>query len=125
MFSNYTEADLAAGRKAFGGGGVGSEIPIVVDYGQGARLYDKAGKEYIDCTSQAWSLNIGYSHPKVIQAVEEVLGKYSHIRTSFETVPKPAAIQETGRAGSRRAGPGDIHHHGFRSQRRCLKDRHA
>ncbi len=88
MFSNYTEADLAAGRKAFGGGGVGSEIPIVVDYGQGARLYDKAGKEYIDCTSQAWSLNIGYSHPKVIQAVEEVLGKYSHIRTSFETVPK-------------------------------------
>ncbi len=88
MFSNYTESDLAAGRKAFGGGGVGSEIPIVVDYGQGSRLYDKAGKEYIDCTSQAWSLNIGYSHPKVIQAVEEVLGKYSHIRTSFETVPK-------------------------------------
>lgn len=33
-------------------------------------------------------MNVGYSHPKVIQAVEEVLGKYSHIRTSFETVPK-------------------------------------
>ena len=88
MFSNYTEADLAAGRKAFGGGGVGSQVPIIVDYGQGALLFDKSGQEYIDCTSQAWSLNIGYSHPKVIQAVEEVLGKYSHIRTSFETVPK-------------------------------------
>jgi 4-aminobutyrate aminotransferase-like enzyme len=88
VFSNYSEADLEAGRKAFGGGGVGSEIPIVVDYGQGARLFDKSGQEYIDCTSQAWSLNIGYSHPRVIQAVEEVLGKYSHIRTSFETVPK-------------------------------------
>jgi 4-aminobutyrate aminotransferase-like enzyme len=88
VFSNYTESDLEAGRKAFGGGGVGSEIPIVVDYGKGSLLYDKSGQEYIDCTSQAWSLNIGYSHPKVIQAVEEVLGKYSHIRTSFETVPK-------------------------------------
>jgi len=88
VFSNYTEADLEAGRRAFGGGGVGSEVPIVVDYGEGARLYDKAGREYIDCTAQAWSLNIGYSHPKVIKAVEEVLGKYSHIRTSFETVPK-------------------------------------
>jgi 4-aminobutyrate aminotransferase-like enzyme len=88
VFSNYTESDLEAGRKAFGGGGVGSEIPILVDYGKGALLYDKSGKEYIDCTSQAWSLNIGYSHPRVIQAVEEVLGKYSHIRTSFETVPK-------------------------------------
>lgn len=88
MFSNYTESDLEAGRKAFGGGGVGSEIPIVVDYGKGALLFDKSGQEYIDCTSQAWSLNIGYSHPKVIQAVEEVLGKYSHIRSSFETIPK-------------------------------------
>lgn len=88
MFTNYSESDLEAGRKAFGGGGVGGEIPIVVDYGKGALLFDKAGHEYIDCTSQAWSLNIGYSHPKVIQAVEEVLGKYSHIRTSFETVPK-------------------------------------
>ena len=88
MFTNYSESDLEAGRKAFGGGGVGGEIPFVVDYGKGALLFDKAGQEYIDCTSQAWSLNIGYSHPKVIQAVEEVLGKYSHIRTSFETVPK-------------------------------------
>jgi 4-aminobutyrate aminotransferase-like enzyme len=88
VFTNYTESDLEAGRKAFGGGGVGSEVPIVVDYGIGALLFDKSGREFIDCTSQAWSLNIGYSHPKVIQAVEEVLGKYSHIRTSFETVPK-------------------------------------
>ncbi|MGW8225403.1 MAG: aspartate aminotransferase family protein [Anaerolineales bacterium] len=88
MFSNYTESDLEAGRKAFGGGGVGSEVPILVDHGKGALLFDKSGQEYIDCTAQAWSLNVGYSHPKVIQAVEEVLGKYSHIRTSFETVPK-------------------------------------
>ena len=88
MFTNYTESDLDAGRKAIGGGGVGSEVPILVDYGKGALLFDKSGREFIDCTSQAWSLNIGYSHPKVIQAVEEVLGKYSHIRTSFETVPK-------------------------------------
>ena len=88
MFTNYTESDLDAGRKAIGGGGVGSEVPILVDYGKGALLFDKSGREFIDCTSQAWSLNIGYSHPKVIQAVGEVLEKYSHIRTSFETVPK-------------------------------------
>lgn len=88
MIAKYTESDLDSGRKALGGGGVGNVVPILVDYGEGALLFDKNGKEYIDCTSQAWSLNIGYSHPKVIQAVEEVLGKHSHIRTSFETVPK-------------------------------------
>lgn len=88
MFTNYSEADLEAGRKAFGGGGVGNEVPIVVDRGKGALLFDKSGREFIDCTSQAWSLNIGYSHPKVLEAVQEVMVKYSHIRTSFETVPK-------------------------------------
>ena len=88
MFTNYTEVDLDAGRKAFGGGGVGNEVPIVVDHGKGALLYDKSGREFIDCTSQAWSLNIGYSHPKVTEAVKEVMDQYSHIRTSFETVPK-------------------------------------
>jgi 4-aminobutyrate aminotransferase-like enzyme len=88
VFTNYTEGDLDAGRKAFGGGGVGNEVPIVVDHGKGALLYDKSGREFIDCTSQAWSLNIGYSHPKVTEAVKEVMDQYSHIRTSFETVPK-------------------------------------
>jgi 4-aminobutyrate aminotransferase-like enzyme len=43
---------------------------------------------YIDCTSQAWSLNVGYCHPKVIAAVAEQITLYTHIRTSFDTVPK-------------------------------------
>ena len=84
----YTEADLEAGRKALGGGGVGNPLDLVVDHGEGAVLVDTKGKEYIDCTSQAWSLNVGYSHPKVISRVTEFIKKYTHIRTTFETVPK-------------------------------------
>lgn len=85
---NYTEADLEAGRKALGGGGVGNPINLVVDHGEGAVLFDKAGHSYIDCTSQAWSLNVGYSHPKVISQVTEFIKHYTHVRTSFQTVPK-------------------------------------
>lgn len=88
MFEQYTESDLEAGRRALGGGGVGNKLPILVDHGVGSELFDKSGKGYIDCTSQAWSLNVGYCHPKVLAAVAEVMGKYTHIRTSFETVPK-------------------------------------
>lgn len=88
LYEGVIEADLEAGRRALGGGGVGVAIPLVVDHGEGAVLYDKSGREYIDCTSQAWSLNIGYSHPAVIEAVREAVGEYMHIRTSFETVPK-------------------------------------
>jgi 4-aminobutyrate aminotransferase-like enzyme len=85
---NYTEADLEAGRRALGGGGVGNPINLVVDHGEGAVLFDKAGHSYIDCTSQAWSLNVGYSHPKVISQVTEFIKHYTHVRTSFQTVPK-------------------------------------
>ena len=88
MFENVTEADLEAGRRALLGGGVGGGLPIVIDHGQGALVWDKSGKEYIDCTSQAWSLNVGYCHPKVIAAVAEQIKLFTHIRTSFDTVPK-------------------------------------
>ena len=88
MYQQASEADLQAGRDAMIGGGVGGGIPIVVDRGKGASFWDKSGAEYIDCTSQAWSLNVGYCHPKVIEAVSEQIRLYTHIRTSFDTVPK-------------------------------------
>ncbi len=88
MYLEASEEDLQAGREAMIGGGVGGGLPIVVDHGSGSSLWDKTGKEYIDCTSQAWSLNVGYCHPSVIQAVTEQIQRFTHIRTSFDTVPK-------------------------------------
>jgi len=88
MFEDVSEADLEDGRHALMGGGVGAELPIMIARGRGALVWDKRGKEYIDCTSQAWSLNVGYCHPKVIAAVAEQIKLYTHVRTSFETVPK-------------------------------------
>ena len=38
--------------------------------------------------AQAWCLNIGYSHPKMVAAVTDFIKNFTHIRTSFETVPK-------------------------------------
>jgi 4-aminobutyrate aminotransferase-like enzyme len=39
----------------------------------GAIVYDYDGKAYIDCTSQAWTLNVGYCHPDVLAvAVEQM-----------------------------------------------------
>jgi 4-aminobutyrate aminotransferase-like enzyme len=88
MYQDASNAELEAGRQAMLGGGVGGGLPIVVDHGSGASLWDKSGHEYIDCTSQAWSLNVGYCHPKVIEAVSEQIKHFTHIRTSFDTVPK-------------------------------------
>jgi 4-aminobutyrate aminotransferase-like enzyme len=85
---DYSEDDLEAGRRTLGGGGVGARISLTVSHGEGSILYDTDGNSYIDCTAQAWSLSVGYSHPKVIAAVSELITKYTHIRTSFETAPK-------------------------------------
>jgi 4-aminobutyrate aminotransferase-like enzyme len=88
MTYTATEKELEAGRAAMLGGGVGRGLPLVVDHARGASLWSTDGKEYIDCTSQAWSVNVGHCHPKVIAAVAEQIQAYTHIRTSFDTVPK-------------------------------------
>ena len=88
MTEAWTDADLEAGRQAMVGGGVGAAIAILVDHARGASLWDSKGKEYIDCTSQAWSLNVGHCHPRVVEAVSQQVQKFTHIRTSFDTAPK-------------------------------------
>ena len=88
MAHKASEKDLEAGRSALLGGGVGRGMPIVVDHARGASLWSADGKEYIDCTSQAWSVNVGHCHPKVVAAATEQIQNFTHIRTSFDTVPK-------------------------------------
>ncbi|HBP20321.1 MAG TPA: aspartate aminotransferase family protein [Planctomycetes bacterium] len=39
--------------------------------GQGARLWDAAGNEFIDCVSGIGCANVGHSHPRVVAAISE------------------------------------------------------
>jgi 4-aminobutyrate aminotransferase-like enzyme len=96
MFENVSAKDLEEGRKYLMSGSVGGGLPIIIDSGKGAVIRDVNGKEYIDCTSQAWSYNIGFSHPRVIEAVKEQVEKITHVRTSFETVPKLLLLKKLG-----------------------------
>ncbi len=55
-------------------GGVGGE-PVVIDRGEGARLYDIDGNEYLDYIG-SWGPHIlGHRHPAVIDAIEQALKK--------------------------------------------------
>jgi 4-aminobutyrate aminotransferase-like enzyme len=87
-YQTATDDLIAAGRQALIGGGVARETAFIVDHGTGAVVTDLEGKQYIDCTSQAWSLGIGYAHPRVASAVAAQVSRYTHIRTGFETIPK-------------------------------------
>jgi 4-aminobutyrate aminotransferase-like enzyme len=88
MYEQTTEEDLAVGRRALLSGSVATELPLMFARARGASFWDASGKEYIDCTSQAWTLNIGACHPKVMAAVREQLEYFTHHRTAFDTVPK-------------------------------------
>jgi len=103
MFEKVSMKDLEEGRKYLMSGSVGGGLPVIIERGKGAILQDINGKEYIDCTSQAWTYNIGMSHPKVLKAVKEQIDKITHVRTSFETIPKLLLLKKLGEIA-----PGDL-----------------
>jgi len=49
---------------------VGGE-PIIATKGEGSRIWDVEGKEYIDFLMSWGPLILGHSHPRVVQALEE------------------------------------------------------
>jgi len=51
--------------------GVSNQQPIVLVRGQGARVWDSEGREYIDCIGGHGVANVGHAHPAVAQAIAE------------------------------------------------------
>ncbi|HEY0290214.1 MAG TPA: aspartate aminotransferase family protein [Pseudomonas sp.] len=50
---------------------------------RGSLVWDDTGKEYIDCTAQAWSNNLGANDPRVVEAAIAQLREMTHIRPNF------------------------------------------
>jgi 4-aminobutyrate aminotransferase/(S)-3-amino-2-methylpropionate transaminase len=60
-------------------------LPVVVEEAHGATLTDVDGNTFIDFTGGVGCLNVGHSHPQVVAAAQEQLGRFSH--TDFTIVP--------------------------------------
>lgn len=58
--------------------GVSNMHPIFTARAQGAQLWDIDGNEYIDFASGISVMNVGHNHPKVIQAVQAQLERFTH-----------------------------------------------
>ncbi|WP_066567623.1 aspartate aminotransferase family protein [Snodgrassella sp. CFCC 13594] len=48
----------------------GQVKPLVIQSGEGCRLWDYDGKSYLDFSSQLVNTNIGHQHPKVVAAIK-------------------------------------------------------
>ncbi|MDQ9021066.1 4-aminobutyrate--2-oxoglutarate transaminase [Acinetobacter sichuanensis] len=65
--------------------GVGVMCQWFVERAENATLWDTQGNEYIDFAGGIAVLNTGHRHPKIIAAVTEQLGKFTH--TAYQVVP--------------------------------------
>jgi 4-aminobutyrate aminotransferase/(S)-3-amino-2-methylpropionate transaminase len=59
--------------------------PVVIEEGRGATLTDVDGNTFIDFTGGVGCLNVGHSHPRLVEAAQEQLARFSH--TDFTVVP--------------------------------------
>ena len=64
-------------------------MPMVIARGQGARLWDTDGKEYLDFVSGGRAVTgLGHCHPKVVAAISEQARQLIHVSNDFYTEPQ-------------------------------------
>jgi len=71
--------------------GVSTAHPIFVERGEGARLWDVEGNEYLDFIGGIGVLNLGHRHPRIVEAVRAQLERFTH--TMFQAAMYDGYVQ--------------------------------
>ncbi|MFC1497659.1 acetylornithine transaminase [Verrucomicrobiota bacterium] len=58
---------------------------LVLVKGKGTKVWDADGKEYLDFLAGISVLNVGYSHPAVVKAVQEQVAVLTHVSNLYYT----------------------------------------
>src|SRR5437763_16240344 len=66
-------------------------VPAVIDTGRGATFTDVDGNTMVDLSGGLGCHIVGYSHPKVVEAVRQQAERFSH--TDFSVIPYEAYIE--------------------------------
>lgn len=76
--------------------GVYAKHPIVFVKGEGARLWDLDGREYIDCMAGHGVANLGHAHPKIVAAISEQARGLLTCPETYYNDRRAAAIEKLG-----------------------------
>src|SRR5437762_672265 len=66
-------------------------IPVVIAEGRGATITDVDGNTFLDFTGGVGCLNVGHSHPRVVEAAQQQLERFAH--TDFTIVPYEVYVE--------------------------------
>ncbi|MDE3134116.1 MAG: acetylornithine/succinylornithine family transaminase [Acidobacteriota bacterium] len=61
--------------------------PVQFVRGQGVRLWDDEGNEYLDFLAGISVLNVGHCHPRVVAAIQEQAARLTHVSNLYYTEP--------------------------------------
>jgi acetylornithine/N-succinyldiaminopimelate aminotransferase len=68
-------------------------FPVVLVRGEGCKVWDVEGKEYLDFVAGIGVCNLGHCHPKVVQAIREQAGKLLHVSNLYHIEPQVQLAQ--------------------------------
>ena len=74
--TEYEQRLIERAHRVLPGGTLGNvNQDVVIVRGEGSRIWDASGNEYVDYLLGSGPMLIGHSHPEVIEAVKEQLDK--------------------------------------------------
>lgn len=71
-----------------------NRFQIVLEKGEGVRLYDVEGKEYLDFSAGIAVFALGYNHPEYSQALKDQIDKIIHTSNLYYNVPMTEAAEK-------------------------------
>jgi predicted acetylornithine/succinylornithine family transaminase len=69
-------------------------FPLTLVDGQGARVRDDAGREYLDFCMGIAVCSLGHCHPRLVAAIREQASKLMHVSNLYFTEPQGVMAQE-------------------------------
>jgi len=84
--------------------GVSIAHDIAIERADGARIWDAAGREYLDFVGGIGVLNLGHRHPRIVAAVQAQLERFTH--ACFQVTPYEGYVRLAERLNA--LAPGDF-----------------
>ena len=72
----------------------GAVNPVALERAEGVHIWDANGKRYFDFSSQLMCSNLGHGHPRVIEAIQEQVGKFQFFHPGYAHEPKGRLAEE-------------------------------
>jgi acetylornithine/N-succinyldiaminopimelate aminotransferase len=66
----------------------GRRMPVVLERGEGTRVWDDAGKQYLDFFGGPAVHSLGHCHPVVVKAIEEQARTLIHVSNAVYSIPQ-------------------------------------